>query len=67
MQELDFHYMRVTVDLLRGDLSEHFISRSGLGNWPPRSCDLTSLDYFLLDFAKALVYTDKSASIGRQH
>ena len=59
MQELDLHYMwfqqdgttwhtaRVTMDLLRGYFGEHFISRSGPVNRPPRSCDLTPLDYFL--------------------
>ena len=59
IQELDLHDMwrfqqdgaachtaRVTMDLLRGEFGEHFISRSGSFNWPPRSCDLTPLDYF---------------------
>ena len=69
MQELDLHDMwfqqdgvtyhtaRVTMDLLRGEFGEHFISRSGPVNWLPRSYDLTPLDYFLWD------YTDKPASI----
>ena len=34
------------MDLLRGKFGEHFISRSGLVNYPPRSCDLTPLDHF---------------------
>ena len=50
-------------DLLRGEFGEHFISRSGPVNWPPRSCDLTPLDYFLWGYVKAHVYTDKPASI----
>ena len=33
-------------------------------NWPPRSCDLTSLDYFLWGHVKAHVYSDKPATIG---
>ena len=61
---------RVTLDLLRGEFGEHFISRSGLVNWSPRSCDLTPLGYFLWGYIKAYVFTDKSSSIdgiGRQH
>ena len=42
---------------------EYFISRSGPVNWPPRSCDLTPLDYFLWTYVKAAVYTAKPASI----
>ena len=52
-----------TMDLLRGEFGEHFISRSGPVNWPPRSCGLTPLDYFLWGYVKAQVYTDKPASI----
>ena len=29
------HKARVTMDLLRGELGAHFISRSGSVNWPP--------------------------------
>ena len=58
MQELDLHDMRfqqygatchiacITIDLLRGEFGEHFISHSGLVNWTPRSCNLTPLNYF---------------------
>ena len=53
----------VSINLLGGEFGEYFISRSGPVNWPSRSCDLTSLDYFLWGFVKAHVYTDKSASI----
>ncbi|GFU70731.1 DUF4817 domain-containing protein [Trichonephila clavipes] len=38
---------------------DRLISRSGPVNWPPRSCDLTPLDYFLWSYVKSLVYTDK--------
>ena len=37
--------------------------RSGPVNWPPRSCDLTPLDYFLWGYVKADVYTDKPTSM----
>ena len=50
------HTARVIMDLLRGEFSEHFISRSRPVNWPPRSCDLTPLDYFLWGNVKAHVY-----------
>ena len=32
-------------------------------NWPPRSCDLTPLDYFLWGYVKSLVYVNKPQSI----
>ena len=58
------HTAHVTMDLLRGEFGEHFISRSGLVNWPLRSWNLMPLDYFLWGYVKAHVYTDKPASIG---
>ena len=45
------------------EFSEQFISRLGPVNWPPRSCDLTPLDYFLWGYVKAHVYSDKPATI----
>ncbi|GFX30589.1 uncharacterized protein TNCV_3462371 [Trichonephila clavipes] len=38
---------------------DRLISRFGPVNWPPRSCDLTPLDYFLLSYVESLVYADK--------
>ncbi|GFV23906.1 transposable element Tc3 transposase [Trichonephila clavipes] len=40
------HTARATIDLLKDTLGDRLISRFGLVNWPPRSCDLTPLDYF---------------------
>ena len=51
------------MDLLRDEFGEHFVSHSGLVNWPPRSCDLTPFDYFVWVYVKAHAYTDKPASI----
>ena len=51
------------MDLIRGEFGEHFTSLSGPVNGTPRSCDLTSLDYFLWRYVKAHVYADKPASI----
>ncbi|GFX58349.1 putative transposable element [Trichonephila clavipes] len=38
---------------------DRLISRFGPVNWPPRSCDLTALGYFLWGYVKSLVYADK--------
>ncbi|GFX71590.1 uncharacterized protein TNCV_2695781 [Trichonephila clavipes] len=55
VQELQFqqdgatcHTTRATtIDLLKDTYGDRLISRFGPVNWPPRSCDLTTLDYFL--------------------
>ena len=41
------HTSRVTIDLLKGKFGERVISRNGPVEWPPRSCDLTPMDFFL--------------------
>ncbi|GFV50825.1 DUF4817 domain-containing protein [Trichonephila clavipes] len=41
------HTARATIDLLKDTFDDPLISRFGPVNWPPRSCDLTPLDYFL--------------------
>ncbi|GFW48277.1 hypothetical protein TNCV_1108401 [Trichonephila clavipes] len=43
---------RVTIDLLKDTFGDRLISRFGPVNWPPRSCDLTPLDYFLWGYKK---------------
>ncbi|GFT77823.1 uncharacterized protein TNCV_4388001 [Trichonephila clavipes] len=50
------HTARATIDLLKDTLGDRLISRFGPVNWPPRSCDLTPLDYFLWGYVKSLVY-----------
>ncbi|GFX88713.1 hypothetical protein TNCV_4636341 [Trichonephila clavipes] len=40
-------------------VGDRLISRFGPVNWPPRSCDLTPLDYFLWGYVKSLVYANK--------
>ncbi|GFU89433.1 hypothetical protein TNCV_4543431, partial [Trichonephila clavipes] len=49
---------RATIDLLKDTFGDRLISRFGPVNWPPRSCDLTPLDYFLWGYVKSLVYAD---------
>ncbi|GFW65266.1 putative DD41D transposase [Trichonephila clavipes] len=52
------HTSRATIDLLKDTFGDRLISRFGPVNWPPRSCDLTPLDYFLWFYVKSLVYAD---------
>ncbi|GFV59678.1 DUF4817 domain-containing protein [Trichonephila clavipes] len=57
------HTARATIDLLKDSLGDRLISRFGPANWPPRSCDLTPLDYFLWGYVKSLVYADKPQTL----
>ncbi|GFX60619.1 DUF4817 domain-containing protein [Trichonephila clavipes] len=57
------HTARATIDLLKDTLGDHLISRFGPVNWPPRSCDLTPLEYFLWGYVKSLVYADKPQTL----
>ncbi|GFU04208.1 putative DD41D transposase [Trichonephila clavipes] len=52
------HTARATIDLLKDTFGDRLISRFEPVNWPPRSCDLTPLDYFLWGYVKSLVYAD---------
>ncbi|GFU99584.1 uncharacterized protein TNCV_4083051 [Trichonephila clavipes] len=57
------HTARATIYLLKDTFSDRLISRFGPVNWPPRSCDLTPLDYFLWGYVKSLVYADKPQTL----
>ncbi|GFX40380.1 uncharacterized protein TNCV_4320131 [Trichonephila clavipes] len=57
------HTARATIDLLKDTFGHRLISRFGPVNWPPRSCDLTPLDYFLWGYVKSLVYADKPQTL----
>ncbi|GFX20638.1 transposase [Trichonephila clavipes] len=70
VQELGFeqdgatcHTARATIDVLKDTFGDRLISRFGPVNWPPRSCDLTPLDYFLWGYVKSLVYADKPQTL----
>ncbi|GFV24644.1 putative LOC100569746 [Trichonephila clavipes] len=70
VQELSFqqdgatcHTARATIDLLKDTFGDRLISRFGPVNGPPRSCDLTPLDYFLWGYVKSLVYADKPQTL----
>jgi len=55
------HAARETIQLLHETFPGRVISRFGYQNWPPRSCDLTPLDFFLWGFLKSKVYVNKPA------
>ncbi|GFW19152.1 putative DD41D transposase [Trichonephila clavipes] len=57
------HTAHATIDLLKDTFGDQLISRFGPVNWPPRSCDLTPLDYFLWGYVKSLIYADKPQTL----
>ncbi|GFV44768.1 putative LOC100569746 [Trichonephila clavipes] len=57
------HTTRAPIDLLKDTFGNRLISRFEPVNWPPRSCDLTPLDYFLWGYVKSLVYADKPQTL----
>ncbi|GFS91669.1 transposable element Tc3 transposase [Trichonephila clavipes] len=57
------HTARATIDLLKDTFGDRLMSRFGPVNWPPRSCDLTPLDFFLWGYVKSLVYADKPQTL----
>ncbi|GFW78310.1 uncharacterized protein TNCV_4123791 [Trichonephila clavipes] len=61
VQELWFQQDGATCH--KDTFGDRLISRFGPENWPPRSCDLTPLDYFLWGYVKSLVYADKRQTL----
>ncbi|GFV73049.1 putative DD41D transposase [Trichonephila clavipes] len=57
------HTARATIDLLKDTFGDRLISRFGPVNWPPRSCYLTPLDYFLWGYVKSLVYANEPQTL----
>lgn len=57
------HTATATINLLRSKFIGRVISRHGDKEWPPRSCDLTPLDYFLWGFVKDKVYANNPGTI----
>ena len=51
------------VKFLQTKFHGRVISRRGDVNWPPRSCDLTPLDFFLWGFLKGKVYANDPQTI----
>ena len=48
-----------TLDVLRPVFEDHIISRRANVVWPPQSCDLTPLDYYLWGAVKDKCYALK--------
>lgn len=59
------HTALETMALLRTRFPHRVISRFGDQHWPPRSCDLTPMDYFLWGYLKDKVYENKPQTIER--
>ena len=53
------HTAEATIDVLRPVFEDRIVSRRDYVVWPPRSCDLTPLDYYLWDAVKDKCYADK--------
>ena len=51
--------LRATLDVLRPLFEDCIIGRRADVVWPPRSCDLTPLDYYLWNAVKGKCYADK--------
>lgn len=57
------HTTRENITFLQSKFPQRVISRNSDFNWPPRSCDLTPLDFFLWGFLKSRVYANKPQTI----
>ena len=57
------HTANATLNLLRPIFENRIISERGDVNWPPRSCDLTPLDYFLWGAVKDKCYANHPETI----
>jgi hypothetical protein len=53
------HYIRLVTQHLNGTFPTRWIGRGSTINWPPRSPDLTPLDFCLWDWMKSKVYRRK--------
>ena len=57
------HTAEATLDVLRPVFEDCIISRRGDVIWPPQSCDLTPMDYYLWGAFKDKCYADKPETI----
>lgn len=51
------HNSRIVADYLNNRFGEHWIGTNGPVRWPPRSPDLTCIDFFLWPHLKNIVYS----------
>ena len=56
------HYTRHVRDYLNKSFPDRWLGRGGPVAWPPRSPDLTPLDFYLCGHMKTLVYESKADS-----
>ena len=57
------HTFEATLNVLRPVSEDRIISHRADVLWPPRSCDLTALDYYLWGAVKDKCYADNSETI----
>ena len=57
------HTAEAKVNVLRPVFEDRIISRRVDIVWPPRSCDLTTLDYYLRGAVKVNCYAEKPETI----
>lgn len=57
------HYARAVRDYLDREFGDRWIGRGGPVAWPPRSPDLTPMDFYLWSEIKRLVYTEEARSV----
>ena len=57
------HKAEAILDVMRSVFEYRIISRRADVVWPPRSCDLKPLDYYLWGAVKDKCYTDKPETI----
>ena len=58
------HTAQATLDILRPDFEDRINCRRADVVWPPRSCDLTPLNYYFWGAAKDKCYVDKPKANG---
>ena len=61
------HYDRDVQAFLDENLQGHWIGQRGTFEFPPRSPDLTTLDFYLWGTLKDVVYRRKQAMLGDLH
>ena len=53
------HTANETMALLKGKIGDWTIAKNGFVDWPPRSCDLTPLDFFLWGYVESKVFANQ--------
>ena len=57
------HYATIVRNVLYAHFTDRWIGRRGTIDWPPRSCDLTPMDFFLRGYLKDLVYSQSPRTL----